>query len=105
MLSRGWADCISMRLFTRASILPTTDIEHVPQSVAQKVECEDCERERKPREHDKPPIARHCLRCPLRDHDAPLCGGRPNSKPDERQAGRVKDRPAEIDRELNHQVG
>src|ERR1700754_2521859 len=75
-------------------LCPPLRIDDVAQAVAEQVEAEHRDHQRKPRKQRDPPFARYHEARAFRDHDAPFSGRRTHAKPDERQPGSVEDRIA-----------
>src|ERR1700694_4733438 len=84
-----------------ASSRPSLWIDDVAQTVAEQVEAEHRDHQRKAGEQCDPPFARDHEARALRNHDAPFRGRRPDAEPDERHPGGVEDRGAHGQRHLH----
>src|SRR5262245_19343487 len=76
MLSRGTASAMSGAPLR---------IDDVAQAVAEQVEAEHRDHQRRAGKERDPPFARHHEGGAFRDHDPPFRGRRPHAQPDERQ--------------------
>src|SRR5262245_41220116 len=80
---------------------PALRVEPVLQPVAEQVEADDGRHDGEAGEEGHPPLAGGDLLHAHPDHDAPLRRGHPHAEPDERQAGRLQDRPPRLQRGLH----
>src|SRR5438132_7015834 len=88
---------------------PPLRVDDVAQAVAEQIEAEHRDHQRKPREQRDPPFARDHEARAFRDHDAPLRGRRPPAEADKGKPGGVEDGVAHGQRHLHdhdrHDVG
>src|ERR1700686_3561726 len=73
---------------------PSLRIYDIAQAVAEQVEAEYRDHQRKPGKQRDPPFARDHEAGAFRHHDAPLRCRRPHPETDERQSGSIEDRIA-----------
>src|SRR5581483_9234818 len=80
---------------------PPLGIDDIAKTVAEQVEAEHRNHQRKAGEQRDPPFARDHEARAFRDHDAPLRRWRPHAEPDEGQARGIEDGVAHGERHLH----